>query len=344
MPIEIVQNDITTMKVDAIVNAARPSLLGGGGVDGAIHAAAGPGLLAECRTLGGCRTGEAKITGGHELPCRYVIHTVGPVWEGGNSGEEALLASCYRASLELAQEKDCQTVAFPLISAGAYGYPKDQALRVAMESIRAFLAEHEMTVYLVLRSRSSFVLSRRQLSGVESYINEVYTGLPGEDRLRKKQISNTSVYCMEPAVPDGETVFGSRESEPDHDVCVTPIESPGAMDFTLDESFQQMLLRKIDERGMTDVACYKRANIDRRLFSRIRSDPEYQPSKRTAVAFAVALELDLSETKELLEKAGFALSRSNLFDVIIEYFISRRRYDVFEINEVLFAKDQVTLG
>ena len=166
MPLQIVRNDITTMKVDAIVNAANESLLGGGGVDGAIHRAAGPELLVECRTLGGCPTGEAKITGGYHLPSKYVIHTVGPVWHGGSHGEREALVSCYRNSLALAGEHGCQTVAFPLISAGVYGYPKEEALEVAITSIRKF-AGAGMTVYLVAYDGPTFRLAQKVLARLD---------------------------------------------------------------------------------------------------------------------------------------------------------------------------------
>lgn len=328
MPLEIVRNDITKMKVDAIVNAANETLLGGGGVDGAIHRAAGKGLLAECKTKGGCKTGEAKITGGYKLPCKYVIHTVGPVYRDGCSGEKALLECCYHASLTLAKENGCESVAFPLISSGVYGYPKDHALRVAIDVISAFLLENDMKVYLVIYDKTSFMISEKLFSDIAEYIDDNYVQQRAEPvyatrRERSRQL----------------------EPSPMGDYCALSIEE--TIDEKLkqiDESFSQMLLRKIDEKGISDAECYKKANIDRKLFSKIRGDVNYKPSKPTAIAFAIALELPLAETEDMLRKAGFALSHSNKFDIIIEYFISRGNYNVYEINEALFAFDQNLLG
>ncbi len=326
MPLEIVRNDITKMQVDAIVNAANESLLGGGGVDGAIHRAAGPGLLAACRELHGCKTGQAKATQGYDLPAKYVIHTVGPVWRGGLLGEKRLLESCYRSSLALARELGCETVAFPLISAGVYGYPKDKAIRVAMDTITDFLAENDMTVYLVIFDRAAFQISNKLLSNIQAYIDDHYVDLhedSGRERFRRTEMAKLCMPCASAAPAPYSLQDALRQ---------------------IDESFSEMLLRKIDEKGMKDTQCYKKANISRKLFSKIRSDKLYKPSKSTVLAFAIALELSLAETKDMLQKAGFALSHSNKFDIIVEYFIQNRKYDIFEINEALFAFDQSLLG
>lgn len=335
MPLQIVRNDITKMDCDAIVNAANSTLLGGGGVDGAIHKAAGRKLFFECMKLKGCKTGKAKITGGYNLPCKYVIHTVGPVWKGGHLGEEKLLRSCYRESLLLAKENDCESVAFPLISAGAYGYPKDKALQVAVDEISSFLFENDMTVYIVVFDRKSFDISRKLVDNIREYIDEHYV----EDHIAFEEIRQTMPLAVEP----DSTLKCAKNDIPLHRAELPSITLDDALK-QIDESFSQMLLRKIDEKGMTDSECYKKANVDRKLFSKIRSDVHYKTSKTTAIAFAIALELDLNETKDLLMKAGFALSHSNKFDIIIEYFIVNGNYNIFEINEALFAFDQVLLG
>ena len=330
MPFEIVRNDITKMKVDAIVNTANKSLLGGGGVDGCIHRAAGPELLAECKLLNGCEIGSAKITKGYQLPCMYVIHAVGPRWIDGNHHEKELLESCYTTSLHLSMEYSCKSIAFPLISSGIYGYPKDQALRIAIEQIRKFLLDHEMMVYLVIFDRKAYEISDKLYSDIATYIDDRYvdehSDSPSLQRVRFREFENA---CLK------------EES--------VPLSSANQKSITdwledIDESFSEMLLRKINESGMSDAECYKKANIDRKLFSKIRSDKLYKPSKPTVLAFALALELSLEEMQDMLAKAGFALSHSSKFDLIIEYFVKQGNYNVYEINEALFAFDQSLIG
>lgn len=323
MPFEIVRNDITKMKVDAAVNAANPSLLPGGGVCGSIHRAAGPKLALECAGLGGCETGKAKATGGYGMPCRYIIHTVGPVWHGGKSGEKEALASCYRESLGLAKALGCESIAFPLISSGIYGYPADRALRVAADTVGEFLAENDMEVFLVIFDKKSFSIGKELFEDISAFIDDAYVS--GHGMFRSFEMAAPSACA-----PQTGTFEGAK--------CLAPEE------FELDESFSQRLLRLMDEKGMTAPECYKRANVDKKLFSKIKNHSLHTPAKTTVLAFAVALRLDLGETRELLDSAGYSLSRSKKLDVIVEYFISRGSYDIFEINEALFAFDQSLLG
>ena len=342
MPFEIVRDDITKMTVDAIVNAAKESLLGGGGVDGCIHRAAGPELLTECRTLGGCKTGDTKITRAYRLPCKYVIHTVGPVWNGGQYGEKEKLVSCYRTSLALAKANKCETVAFPLISSGIYGYPKDQALRVAVDTIGEFLMENDMMVYIVIFDRTAYQISGKLFADIAEYIDDHYVNEPTDSRRERLRRLNRLESKASRVCEDATQDFMAAPCAPMSMSIVG-----GSLDDMLDEldaGFSETLLKLIDRTGKKDSEIYKKANVDRKLFSKIRNNPDYSPSKTTAIAFAIALELDLEETKDFIARAGFALSRSSKFDVIIEYFIKQKNYDVFAINEVLFAFDQSLLG
>lgn len=330
MSLEIVRNDITKMKVDAIVNAANSLLKMGGGVCGAIfHAAGEEELQAECDEIGSCKVGDAVITGGYHLFAKHIIHAVGPIWQGGKHNEEKLLHDCYRNALNLAKKHELESIAFPLISSGIYGYPKDQAIQVAINAISEFLMEHEMKVYLVVFDRKSFVLSEKLFSAIEKYIDDHYV----EEHTRH----------------ESSRVIEQYEYLQTHEMVSAPSPKTKRRSLAevlghLDESFSEMLLRLIDEKEMTDVETYKRANIDRKLFSKIRSTKSYNPSKATAIAFAIALKLNLDETKDLLGKAGYTLSQSNKFDVIIQYFIEDGNYDIHEMNEVLFAFEQVLLG
>lgn len=358
MPLEIVNCDITKMKVDAIVNAANTALKGAGtGVDGSIHMAAGPLLQRECDKLKGCPVGFAKVTRGYGLPCRYVIHTVGPVWNGGFCGEREALESCYRSSLQLAKKKRCKSVAFPIISSGAYGYPRAEALEVARQCISEFLQDNEMQVYIAVYERNMVELSGGLRSQVDGYLRRVYLGsdtirfdlsAPAENR-GMPTAASAAHEKPEPAAVEYES-FSMPAESPDFieemapPLCAAVRFDPAEGFRELDESFAQSVFRLIDKKGMSDPECYRRANISRAVFSTMRTNTNYKPSKQTALALAVALELSLEETRALLEKAGYAISHSHRGDVIVEYFIQQGCYDVFAINEVLFAYDQSLLG
>lgn len=340
MPVQIIRNDITRMQVDAIVNAANPRLSDGGGVTGAIHRAAGPGLLAECMKLGGCSTGEARITGAYALPCTYVIHTVGPIWQGGGHGEAALLAACYRSALELAQAHHCASIAFPLISTGAYGYPRDQALKVAMDAIGAFLlsSDSDMQVSLVVFTKESVSIGQKLFSSIAQYIDDRYVDAH-YDRRRETLRAQRTQSVQHAAAP----IPPAASADPgDAETAVAPALEDALRQ--IDESFSQMVLRIIAEKGMRNAECYRKANIDRKLFSKIANDVHYTPRKTTAVALAIALELPLAQARELLGKAGYALSHSSRFDIIIEYCITYRIYNIHEVNIILYDFGEDTLG
>lgn len=338
MPFTIVRQDITKMTVDAIVNAANTDLAMGGGVCGAIFKAAGAQeLQAACNQVAPIKTGEAAIIPSFALPCKYVIHAVGPVYRHWNAQQsEALLRSAYTESLRLASKNHIQSIAFPLISSGIFGYPKDEALKVASSAITDYLQSSDIDVFLAVFDKTAFAVSEKLLGEIESYIDEHYVE---EHRIRRRDLLDVEREAL-----SDDAIINYNAPMPS---MAAPAAAGTGIDElvgNLDEPFGKTLLRLIDTKGKTDVEVYKRANIDRKLFSKIRTGKGYMPGKRTILALAIALELTLDETDDLLERAGFALSRSQKFDVIVEYFIVSGRFDIFEINEVLFKYDQPLLG
>ena len=373
--LNIVRNDITKVKADAIVNSANPKPVIGGGADAAIYEAAGEELLlAERRKIGEIKPGEAKVTAAFGLNADFIIHTVGPVWKDGESGEFETLTACYRNSLDTALDLGCKSVAFPLISTGVYGFPKDKALRIAVDTISAFLSENEMEVTIAVFDQTAFRVSEELLKSVESFISD-RLGVPEfiDDSYvsEKRQLHNYSLNRRN--APDDEDYLICASTGPEPEKKPKGLKKPSIIDrpekkaavagkkplFSLatpteesiddfikkaGETFPDRLMRYIDEKGLSDTQVYKRANIDRKLFSKIRCTPNYKPKRKTAVALAVAMELSLDETLDLLKSAGFTLSQSSNFDLIIEYCIENKMYNIFDINLLLFKYGEETLG
>ena len=397
MPFEILQNDITRMHADAIVNTANPEPVIGSGTDYAVHSAAGPGLLEARRQVGSIRPGCCAVTPAYDLDAKFVIHAVGPKWRGGLSGEARLLRSCYDRALALAAELGCSSIAFPLISTGFYGFPKDRALKIAVAAFRRFLETHEMQILLVVWDRDSVRISEKLHDRVAKYVDEHYVDLHTAQEYAAPTVFNEPPFEGTAGVPglfaDSEeedlcAMPAAREDRPEPEInaarpqsaapplpkaaayaprrrpqrpagtasfhrpnAPAPSHAGAAWEPSLsdlvrqtDAGFSETVLRLIDESGKKDAEIYRRANLSRQHFSKIRSNPAYRPTKPTALALAIALELDLEQTKDLLGRAGYALSNSSKSDVIVSYFISRGHYDLFEINAALFEFDQLTLG
>ena len=332
MPFQIIRNDITKVKADAIVNTANPKPMIGRGTDSAIYKAAGDKLLLkERKKIGDIAPGQAVHTNAFQLDAKYIIHTVGPVWIDGNQGERDILHSCYENVLNKAAELSCSSIAFPLIATGVYGFPKEEALQIALAEISRFLLSHDMKVIIVVFDRKAFELSGMLVGDIEEYIDE-----HSAKKLREEEYYGDYEYerrmrlarhrVATPTFPD---ISGKSLDE--------VLESRG-------DTFQQRLFKLIDESGLDDVTVYKKANIDRKVFSRIRCKEDYKPKKKTAVAFAIALQLDMPTMLDLLSRAEIAFSSSNKFDLIITYFITNKVYDIYEINAALFKYGQPTLG
>lgn len=345
MPFQIVRSDITKIKADAIVNTANPKPICAGGTDFAIYEAAGAELLlAERRKIGTMKAGQAAVTPAFGLDAQYIIHTVGPVWKGGWRGEAKALRACYENSFSLAYKCRCESIAFPLISTGVYGFPREKALQIALAAIQEFLMEHEMMVYLVVFDQKSFGLSGKLFHKINAFIDENYVREKTEkeytdrDFSRSLRIEEDDGRFRTGAMP----VMINLESMP----CASagPERSLEDVIDHVGETFQERLLRFIDERDMTNAQVYKKANLSRKLFSKILCNPDYQPKKRTVIAFAIALQLNLDDTKDLMARAGYALSPGSRFDLAIEYFIEKKVYDIYTINVALFDHGLPMLG
>jgi O-acetyl-ADP-ribose deacetylase (regulator of RNase III) len=354
MPFQIIHSDITKMNTDAIVNAANFRLQQGGGVCGVIFERAGEKRLQEeCDAIGSCAVGHAVITKGYNLFARYIIHAVGPVWHGGKQGEDELLAMAYRNSLELAKRHNLVSISFPLISSGIFGYPRYEALQIANSVISEFLSHHEMDIYLAVVDRRMIMLNETVFTQINQYIEMFYEASDGYET-SKQSIPNPNLFEFD-QISDSNTQNIQTDSRlyEGEDYFKKPILSyPNKGNFRslddivkqMDETFSEMVLRLIDDKGKKDTDIYKKANINRKLFSKIRINKDYQPKKSTALSLAISLELSMDETKDLLMKAGYTLSLSNRFDLIIRYFIENKNYDMFLINEALFIYDQPLLG
>lgn len=362
MPFQIIRNDITKVTADAIVNTANPRPVIGAGTDSAIYQAAGADLLlADRQKIGDITPGDAAVTPAFGLNAKYIIHTVGPAWIDGDHGERETLHSCYENSLALAAELSCQSIAFPLIATGVYGFPKDEALDIALGEIGKFLLTHEIEVTLVVFDKKAFELSEKLVGGIEAYIDEHAAGFLrareygiGYNDPRRRRLDGELMMHSESIRPPEEDFQDFCFSEA---FAAAPKSAPSrpnpvsAAKKTLDEllkrkedTFQQRLFKLIDKRGLDDVTVYKRANIDRKVFSKIRCNVDYKPKKKTAVAFAIALELDMPEMEDLLSRAEYAMSPHSEFDLIISYFVNNHNYDIYEINSALFKYGQPLLG
>ena len=403
MPFQIIRNDITKVKADAIVNTANPRPVIGGGTDSEIYRAAGEEqLLAERRKIGNIERGQAASTPAFNLNAKYIIHTVGPRWIDGEQGERDTLRSCYANSLELAAGLGCESIAFPMISTGSYGFPKDEALDIALAEIGKFLLTHEMDITLVVFDKTSLQLSEKLVGEIDKYIDEHAVGIlrdreygyPRSYYSSRRRLLEDMKKSEERPLPRSKSENSLKSPKPRedredsdllYDLYISPIEAlpdsaepdlfetefydielpcsaktaSGKMPRSFDEmkdgikgifagpkedTFQERLFKLIDERGLSDVTVYKRANVNRKVFSKIRCNVDYHPQKKTAVAFAIALELDMQEMKDLLARAEFALSPSSKFDLIISYFVNNKNYDIYEINTALFEYDQPLLG
>lgn len=350
MPFQIIRNDITKVKADAVVNTANPEPVIGGGTDSAIYKAAGAGkLLAERRKIGNIKPGQAVETAAFALKANYIIHTVGPAWIDGSHGERDILRSCYQNSLALADRLGCGSAAFPLIATGVYGFPKDEALQIALQEFSRFLLTHEMKLILVVFDRSAFELSGRLFRDIEEYIDEhevsiLHNAEYEGDGDRRLFYRSDSQEFQEHSVWQDRAVQAKIMSFAADVPTVAFGESLDEVLKHAGATFQQRLFQLIDESGMDDVTVYKRANIDRKVFSRIRCKPDYKPKKKTAVAFAIALGLDMPTMLDLLSRAEIAFSPSSKFDLIITYFVSHGVYDIYEINAALFKYGQPILG
>lgn len=352
MPFFMIRDDISKFfRADALVNPANPQLLEGSGSSRAIYLAAGEEEMTKaCQKIGFCELGKAVITPAFRLPARYVIHAVGPVWVDGKHGEEEVLYSTYTEAMLLAEKHRLESIAFPLLSSGNYGFPKDKALKVAIRAISDFLMEHELLVYLVLYDRAAVEVSKRFFTSLEEYIDNHYVDSRYECYYADKRSVSLDRMRNFPSMEKWKPEEAKKADDflEEEFTTAMPFASPQrSLDNLLEqmgETFSQMLFRLIDERGLKDSYVYKKANVDRRHFSKIRTNIHYTPNKKTVIAFAIALELSLDETKDLLKRAGYALSNSSKFDVIICYFIEKHQYNIYEINETLFAYEQPILG